>query len=279
MSLIQEALRRQQEEESARQRAPAAGGPPPPSVPTAPVAPPTTSHMSLSRPKPPPAPEQAPAPVGGGKGAGPNDRQGKGGAKAVLGIVAALVCLVLVLAGLVWGGWRLYAARALGSGAVTGGATGSATGALAGATQAVPVSVDMPGQTATRAPGTGVAGVVAIAVPATPTGTGVVAVAGGNGGGAPSNTVTSGGTTNTGGATGNGHQTPPPQATKIKWPAITLTGFIGGSDSGMAILNGQMVAVGESIQGVTVRGIVKQSVRLEFMGATRLLRQGQTTEP
>jgi hypothetical protein len=47
----------------------------------------------------------------------------------------------------------------------------------------------------------------------------------------------------------------------------------------MAILNGQMTAVGESVSGVEVLSIERHAIKLRFMGETRVLNQGQTTDP
>lgn len=67
---------------------------------------------------------------------------------------------------------------------------------------------------------------------------------------------------------------PPEKA--VNWPYLQLQGFISGKE-GSAILNGQVVNTGQSIQGVKVLSITPEGVRLEYQGQQQLIRQGRST--
>jgi hypothetical protein len=66
----------------------------------------------------------------------------------------------------------------------------------------------------------------------------------------------------------------------IVWPRVTVTGLMGESDGtrGAVILNGQMLSVGESIEGVRVTAVTKRGVQLSFGGEIRKLKVGESTE-
>ncbi len=80
-------------------------------------------------------------------------------------------------------------------------------------------------------------------------------------------------------------QKPPiPAPTKLElpviWPKITVSGIIGSSKNGRsaAIMNGQMLGPGESLEGVTVEAIDKQKVKLKYSGEVKSLSVGASTE-
>jgi hypothetical protein len=70
----------------------------------------------------------------------------------------------------------------------------------------------------------------------------------------------------------------PPRA-PVVWPHLTVTGLIGaGQRGGVAIINGQTISVGDTVEGVKVVAVVQQTVRLSYEGETKLLRVGDATE-
>lgn len=66
----------------------------------------------------------------------------------------------------------------------------------------------------------------------------------------------------------------------ILWPKIMVSGIIGSSKNGRsaAILNGQMLSPGETIEGVTIESIDKQKVKLRYNEEIKLLSVGASTE-
>ena len=77
---------------------------------------------------------------------------------------------------------------------------------------------------------------------------------------------------------------PPPAPAKLElpviWPKLVVSGIIGSSKNGRsaAIMNGQMLSPGETIEGVTIESIDKQKVKLRFSGEVKLLSVGASTE-
>jgi hypothetical protein len=77
---------------------------------------------------------------------------------------------------------------------------------------------------------------------------------------------------------------PPPAPAKLElpviWPKLVVSGIIGSSKNGRsaAIMNGQMLSPGETIEGVTIESIDKQKVKLKFSGEVKLLSVGASTE-
>ena len=69
----------------------------------------------------------------------------------------------------------------------------------------------------------------------------------------------------------------PKPAGKEPWPVLTLDGFVGRGKSGTAVLNGEIVPVGNTIQDVEVMLIESRSVILKYNGQLRRIRRGQTT--
>jgi len=64
----------------------------------------------------------------------------------------------------------------------------------------------------------------------------------------------------------------------VTWPALTLTGVVGKGSNGSAILNKQIVGIGETIEGVRVIAIRDKGVELEFSGKKQILKIGGSTQ-
>jgi tetratricopeptide (TPR) repeat protein len=69
----------------------------------------------------------------------------------------------------------------------------------------------------------------------------------------------------------------PKPVAPVEWPALTLQGVIGKGLNGSAIINDQVLAVNETIEGVRVVAVEKQSVKLEYEAEERSLRVGMST--
>jgi hypothetical protein len=77
-------------------------------------------------------------------------------------------------------------------------------------------------------------------------------------------------------------RTPPPVAKPPEpapspppvWPSLVLSGVVGKGNNGSAIINGEVVGIGEVIEGVKVTGIRKQGADLEYQGDVRYLKVG-----
>lgn len=84
------------------------------------------------------------------------------------------------------------------------------------------------------------------------------------------------------GADGSGTAEPDPaeptEPAEPIWPIISVDGFVGNAKSGMAILSGEMVPVGEFIQDVQLRAIRGQYVCLRYKGEDRWVRKGTSTQ-
>ncbi|TAN38166.1 MAG: hypothetical protein EPN23_03105 [Verrucomicrobia bacterium] len=72
----------------------------------------------------------------------------------------------------------------------------------------------------------------------------------------------------------------PPQPRKaIRWPKLVVTGVMARSSGhGMAFVNGQMVGVGDDLQGAHVLHMTEEGVRFVYQGETNFLRVGHSTE-
>ena len=68
------------------------------------------------------------------------------------------------------------------------------------------------------------------------------------------------------------------QTAEPEWPSLSLTAIVGRGVTGSAIINGTIVSVGESIDGVMLVIIGDQSVEIEFEGMQRSLRVGHSTD-
>ena len=64
---------------------------------------------------------------------------------------------------------------------------------------------------------------------------------------------------------------------KLQWPVLNLTAIVGRGVTGSAIINGEILSVGESIEDVTLVIIGDQGVEIEFQGRRRTLKVGQST--
>lgn len=69
-------------------------------------------------------------------------------------------------------------------------------------------------------------------------------------------------------------------AMPVLWPKLLVTGIIGSSRTGhgAAIVNGQMLSPGDSLEGVKIETIEKQRVKLAFQGEVKFLSVGGSTE-
>jgi hypothetical protein len=74
--------------------------------------------------------------------------------------------------------------------------------------------------------------------------------------------------------------TPPKVAMPVLWPKLIVTGIIGSSRTGhsAAIVNGQMLSPGDSLEGVRIEAIEKQRVKLVYQGEVKSLSVGGSTE-
>ena len=70
---------------------------------------------------------------------------------------------------------------------------------------------------------------------------------------------------------------PPSSKPVIEWPSLKLTAIAGKGLKGAARINGQVIMVGETVEGVTLVEINEQNVVLRFKGETDTLRIGATT--
>jgi len=71
----------------------------------------------------------------------------------------------------------------------------------------------------------------------------------------------------------------PAQGPVVPWPIVRVMGVMGQSDPrrGTAILDGQLVTVGESVKGLRLVGVGQNTVSFEYRGETRTVRVGQTS--
>lgn len=69
---------------------------------------------------------------------------------------------------------------------------------------------------------------------------------------------------------------PAPQP-EVAWPALTVEGTVGTGANGAAMINGQVIQVGERVQGVAVQSVGRSGVVLEYKGQTRTVRAGGST--
>ncbi len=60
------------------------------------------------------------------------------------------------------------------------------------------------------------------------------------------------------------------------WPRMKLNGIVGSGTQGSCLINGRIVNVGDTVQGVTIVAIHGDRVQLEYEGERRLVRQGET---
>jgi len=73
---------------------------------------------------------------------------------------------------------------------------------------------------------------------------------------------------------------PPPEPPQppVDWPSLTLDGVLGKGRNGAAIINREVIGVGETVKGATLVSIGKQGVNLEYEGETQFLKVGNTID-
>lgn len=62
------------------------------------------------------------------------------------------------------------------------------------------------------------------------------------------------------------------------WPYIILSTTMGKGESGAAVLNGQIVGVGESMKGVTLLAVGSHGVKLQYNNQIGILKKGESTQ-
>ena len=74
--------------------------------------------------------------------------------------------------------------------------------------------------------------------------------------------------------------TPPPAPRKtVRWPKLTITGVMARSSGhAMVFVNGQMLASGDEIQGVSVIQVTETGARFVYQNETNFVRVGHSTE-
>jgi hypothetical protein len=65
---------------------------------------------------------------------------------------------------------------------------------------------------------------------------------------------------------------------KVQWPAVKLSGVMGGGQRGSAIINGKVIGINESVDGIRVLKIEPKGVMLEYQQEQRFLKVGKTLE-
>ena len=237
MSLIQEALRRQQEE----QRATADGPQPVPPAPPPPPPPPTPAKPTAEPPAPAPAPEQPPAPPPLPPLASPPTKSLRA-AQDQTAPKPVRVWRTLLVVGLVL---LILAGAAVAALFYVFQRLRSDTQAVFDRAPTIAAGADTAARTGEDTAADAAAGAAA--------GTGTVTDA----------------------------PPPPPRAeapapardrAPVEWPHLTLSGLVGRGRTGSAILNNEVVGVGESIQDVTLLGIDSEGVELEYRGERRHLK-------
>ncbi|MEI8352483.1 MAG: hypothetical protein WCG36_09270 [bacterium] len=73
---------------------------------------------------------------------------------------------------------------------------------------------------------------------------------------------------------------PPPKPRPVIWPRLSVSGIIGGGKKGFyaAIINGKTLCPGDTTEGVTIKAIENQKVRLVYEGEERTLSAGGIIE-
>lgn len=73
-------------------------------------------------------------------------------------------------------------------------------------------------------------------------------------------------------------QPPPETAPAVDWPLLRLTGVVGKGKNGSAVINGEIVSVGEAIEGAVLLSIDRLGASLEYRGDRRLMKVGTTIQ-
>ena len=73
---------------------------------------------------------------------------------------------------------------------------------------------------------------------------------------------------------------PPPKPLPVIWPRLSVSGIIGGGKKGYyaAIINGKTLCPGDTTEGVKIKAIENQKVRLVYEGEERTLSAGGIIE-
>jgi hypothetical protein len=75
---------------------------------------------------------------------------------------------------------------------------------------------------------------------------------------------------------------PPPQPVArvgdVTWPRLSLSGLVGGKRGGAAIINNEVIGIGEAIEGAVVIDLTKKGATLEYQGEKQFLRVGGVIE-
>jgi len=61
----------------------------------------------------------------------------------------------------------------------------------------------------------------------------------------------------------------------ITWPDITISGVVGNEQKGAVFVNGKVIGVNESVEGIRILAIKPQGALVEYQGETRLAKVGQ----
>lgn len=64
----------------------------------------------------------------------------------------------------------------------------------------------------------------------------------------------------------------------IIWPRLSLSGLVGGKRGGAAIINNQVIGIGEAIEGAVVTDLTKKGATLEYQGESLFLHVGGVIE-
>ncbi|AKJ63552.1 hypothetical protein [Kiritimatiella glycovorans] len=59
------------------------------------------------------------------------------------------------------------------------------------------------------------------------------------------------------------------------WPALRVEGFGSGTEGGWAIINGDVLSVGDTVDGVTLRAVEKREIVVEYRSMTRRIGTGK----
>lgn len=63
----------------------------------------------------------------------------------------------------------------------------------------------------------------------------------------------------------------------VPWPVLKLSGVVGRDTQGSAIINGNIIPIGQTIEGVKVVKIIGGGVEVEYQGETKILRVGDSS--
>lgn len=64
----------------------------------------------------------------------------------------------------------------------------------------------------------------------------------------------------------------------VDWPYLVLSTVMGKGDNAAAVLNGQIVGVGETVKGVRLLAVGSVGVKLQYKGEIGVLKKGESTQ-